>query len=233
MVSPSGTIELEFAPSLSPGDDQHLESIEPSSTMANHGSISSLPPLAAFQPLSIGNLVVEMETVDSVSPHGDKKSPNPSRYRIIGSSGLARSKSSPGLAHKLSTTFLHPTVVHRPSLKARPSLMLSMPSPQDQTVDPETQPSVASPDDTPVTSYNTSGSISAKAKNSTEGTSISSGLSSGPTSRQGNSTRQLARSKSSSALERSRDHSLSPIQEAPVVISPCTYSFHRCFPILY
>src|SRR5438876_12102355 len=100
MVSPSGTIELEFTLPLPRGADQHLESIEPSSTAANHGSISSLPLLAAFQPLSIGNLVVEMETVDSekvVSPHGDKKSSNSSRYRIIGSPGLVRSRSSPGL----------------------------------------------------------------------------------------------------------------------------------------
>ncbi|KAH0562214.1 hypothetical protein GP486_003091 [Trichoglossum hirsutum] len=221
MVSPSGTMELEFASSLSPGDDQHLESVEPSSTTANHGSISSLPPIATLQPLSTSNLAVEMENVDSVSPHGDKKSLNSSRHRVIGSSGLIRSKSSPGLAHRLSTTFLHPTVVHRPSLKARPSLMLSIPPPpQDQTIDPEPQSNVANPGDTPVTSYNTSGSTSPKAKSSTEATSISSGFSSGPSNRHWNSTRQLGRSKSSSALERSRDHSLSPIQETPVVISP-------------
>ncbi|KAH0542928.1 hypothetical protein FGG08_002697 [Glutinoglossum americanum] len=220
MVSPSGTAELEFTFSLSRGADRRLESVVPSSTAANRGSISSLPPLAAFQPLSIGNLVVEMETVDSEEVVLDKKSSNSSRYRIIGSSGLARSKSSPGLAHKLSTTFLHPTVVHRPSLKSRPSLMLSIPSLQDQTMGPDPGACVASPSDTPVTSYNTSGSISAKAKNSTEGTSVSSGISSGTSGRHGNSTRQLVRSKSSSALERSRDHSLSPIQEAPVVIRP-------------
>ncbi|KAI9771009.1 MAG: hypothetical protein M1840_002713 [Geoglossum simile] len=87
-------------------------------------------------------------------------------------------------------------------------------------MNPEPEPSVVSPGDTPVTSYNTSGSISAKAKNSTAATSVSSGLSSGHSKKQGNSTRQVTRSKSSSALERSQSQSLSPIQETPVVITP-------------
>jgi hypothetical protein len=222
MVSPCGTTELELTPSPPRGASQKLQSTGLSSTAANRGSVSSLPPLAAFQPLSMENLAVEMDIIDPVKivpQSGPQKSTSPSRYRIRRSSGLARSKSSPGLAHKLSTTFLHPTVVHRPSLKSRPSLMLSL---QDHAMNPEPESCVVSPDDTTVTSYNTSGSISAKAKNSTAGTSISSGLSSGHSNKQGNSTPQVTRSKSSSALERSRSQSLSPIQETPVVITPCT-----------
>ncbi len=37
-------------------------------------------------------------------------------------SSLRQSKSSPGLSHKLSTKFVHPTVVHRPNMRSRPSL---------------------------------------------------------------------------------------------------------------
>ncbi|KAI9720605.1 MAG: hypothetical protein M1812_002785 [Candelaria pacifica] len=44
----------------------------------------------------------------------------PSRKSSV--SSLRQSRSSQGLSHKLSTKFVHPTVVHRPNMRSRPSL---------------------------------------------------------------------------------------------------------------
>ena len=123
------------------------------------------------------------------------------------------------LSHKLSATFGNPTIVHRPNLRARPSL-LSMHGdpPQDHGAqsDQELSPRVS----TAPSSYNYSSSVSVG------------DLSTGKTSLESN----VASSRSAKALDGSekpndttnltiaeiiaREKPLTPIQEVPPVITP-------------
>ena len=123
------------------------------------------------------------------------------------------------LSHKLSSTFGNPTIVHRPNLRTRPTLLSlheelsrgpdmqhgQLPSPQESTA-----PS----------SYNTSGSISA-GDPSTAKTSLEFNLTSLRSVRQSDINEST-----SGALnvvfadEITREKPLTPIQEAPPVVTP-------------
>ena len=137
--------------------------------------------------------------------------------------GLRHSRSTPGfahqLSHKLSNTFGHPTVVHRPNLRTRASLNsvpknpVTAPNPADRELSPQ--------DNTNPSSYNESGSISPR------------GWSTGKTSLESNGV-SLRSGKSKDRMERPvvcvdnitvsedkiQEKHLTPIQEAPVVITP-------------
>lgn len=137
--------------------------------------------------------------------------------------GLRQSKSNSGfahqLSHKLSATFGNPTIVHRPNLRTRPSL-LSMhdDQPQDPRAhsDLELSPQVS----TAPSSYNYSGSVSA-GDPSTGKTSLESNVASLLSAKAADSnenTSGLAKLAAGEII--AREKPLTPIQEAPPVVTP-------------
>ncbi|KAI9701884.1 MAG: hypothetical protein M1836_001228 [Candelina mexicana] len=103
--------------------------------MAKQGSKSFRPTLAPVvytsptaavlapfpsSPKAVHSLGKQMDGAieDLVQPRISTALPS----RKSSASSLRKSKSSPGLSHKLSTKFVHPTVVHRPNMRSRPSL---------------------------------------------------------------------------------------------------------------
>lgn len=210
------------------------------------GALGSLPPLQIpiyhdSDPLS--NLLTTTPQAQSTSnlqsaneppgapdrnPLGDLKQPRISHldksHKRPDPAGLRHSRSTPGfahqLSHKLSNTFGHPTIVHRPNLRTRPSLN-SVPA--DCVAVPASADRGGSPpdDNTNPSSYNDSGSISPKAC-STAMTSVeSSGVSPMSAKSKDRIERLLCHDDRNSAAEgKVIEKPLTPIQEAPIVVTP-------------
>ena len=137
--------------------------------------------------------------------------------------GLRQSKSNSGfahqLSHKLSATFGNPTIVHRPNLRTRPSL-LSMHEDQAQDrrahSDLELSPQVS----TAPSSYNYSGSVSA-GDPSTGKTSLESNVASLLSAKAADSNENtIGTAKLAAGEVIAREKPLTPIQEAPPVVTP-------------
>jgi len=134
--------------------------------------------------------------------------------------GLRQSMASPTfahqLSHKLSTTFGNPTIVHRPNLRTRPSILSIPQSPQQSGAQSEQE--LSPQDSTAPSSLNYSGSVS-PGRPSTAKTSLESNAAS------------VRIGKPHEGSERPvqvgtyvegpvREQSLTPIQEAPAESSP-------------
>ena len=137
--------------------------------------------------------------------------------------GLRQCKSNAGfahqLSHKLSATFGNPTIVHRPNLRTRPSLLsVHGDPPQDPGAqsDLELSPSMS----TAPSSYNWSGSVSA-GDPSTGKTSLESNVASLRSANAANGNEKNGNAATLAAGEIiAREKPLTPIQEAPLVITP-------------
>ena len=137
--------------------------------------------------------------------------------------GLRQSKSNSGfahqLSHKLSATFGNPTIVHRPNLRTRPSLLsMHEDPPQDPRAhsDLELSPQVS----TAPSSYNYSGSVSA-GDPSTGKTSLESNVASLLSAKAADSNENTSGTANLAAGEViAREKPLTPIQEAPPVVTP-------------
>lgn len=133
--------------------------------------------------------------------------------------GLRQSRSMPGLAHqlshKLSSTFANPTIVHRPNMKSRPSLNSVRDTPTTMVLSPANETDNKADTDASVYSESVSPVSPSTAKTSLE-SNIASFL-----------IKPKERSKSPAEVTvlESYEHdvpekSLTPIQEAPVVVNP-------------
>ncbi|MCJ1473352.1 hypothetical protein MMC13_002003 [Lambiella insularis] len=139
--------------------------------------------------------------------------------------GLRQSRSMPGLAHqlshKLSSTFGNPTVVHRPSLKVRPSLA-SVRDTSAIALTPAVQEAIQPTDSSP-SSFTFSGSFSPEGT-STAKTSLESNVASILLKqREGLEKHSAGFSQLDiqKMLERDLpDKSLTPIQELPILVKP-------------
>lgn len=139
--------------------------------------------------------------------------------------GLRQSKSNSGfahqLSHKLSATFGNPTIVHRPNLRTstRPSLLsMREDPPQDPGAqsDQELSPRVS----TAPSSYNYSGSVSA-GDPSTGKTSLDSNVASLRSAKAPDGNEKASDTSNLATAEIiAREKPLTPIQEAPPVITP-------------
>lgn len=137
--------------------------------------------------------------------------------------GLRQSKSNSGFAHqishKLSATFGNPTIVHRPNLRMRPSLVsMHEDPPQDPGAqsDHELSPQVS----TAPSSYNYSGSVSA-GDPSTGKTSLESNVASLRSAKAPDGKEKTSDAANFATPELvAREKPLTPIQEAPPVITP-------------
>lgn len=137
--------------------------------------------------------------------------------------GLRQSKSNSGfahqLSHKLSATFGNPTIVHRPNLRTRPSLLsMREDTPQDPGAqsDQELSPRVS----TAPSSYNYSGSVSV-GDPSTGKTSLESNVASLRSGKApGGNEKPSDTANLATAEIIAREKPLTPIQEAPPVVTP-------------
>lgn len=137
--------------------------------------------------------------------------------------GLRQSKSNSGfahqLSHKLSATFGNPTIVHRPNLRTRPSLISMHEDPaQDRRAhsDLELSPQVS----TAPSSYNYSGSVST-GDPSTGKTSLESNVASLLSAKAADSNENtIGTAKLAAGEVIAREKPLTPIQEAPPVVTP-------------
>ena len=123
------------------------------------------------------------------------------------------------LSHKLSTTFGNPTVVHRPSLRMRPSLQsfhddAAAVAATAGTPKPETGPQ----DDTDPSSYKYDSSRS-PGDRSTGKTSLFSNITS-PASASGRDRVERPIAQQSTMEDMLREKRLTPIEEAPILASP-------------
>ncbi|KAL2001341.1 hypothetical protein VTN02DRAFT_1903 [Thermoascus thermophilus] len=129
--------------------------------------------------------------------------------------GVRRSHSTPGLPYrfsrKLSTTFGHPTVIHRTSFRSRPSIpALEGPPPSLSALSKQGDNAQDSSDP----STTPSGSVSPSLRQSTNPTSEGASLS--PEKAKRRSKSALERSKSFSLWNREPEKKLLPIEESPV-----------------
>ncbi|KAI9792745.1 MAG: hypothetical protein M1833_001026 [Piccolia ochrophora] len=130
------------------------------------------------------------------------------------------SKRSHALSHQLSTAFFHPTVIHRPDQRKRPSLISYL---KDSQATPQPYEKETSPvDTTDPSSYNTSGNDSLLRMNSTAMTSLLLGSSSQESNESENaSQRSLVKSSSLSVLQGCNGGGGSlAISQGPVFILP-------------
>ena len=136
---------------------------------------------------------------------------------------LQRSRSNSGfahqLSHKLSATFGNPTIVHRPNLRTRPSLLSKHEDPpQDPGVQSDQE--LISQVSTAPSSYNYSGSVSA-GDPSTGKTSLESNVASLRSAKAPDGSEKPSDTANLATAEViAREKPLSPIQEAPAVINP-------------
>jgi len=139
--------------------------------------------------------------------------PLPSDYKP--QYGVRRSRSTPGLPYrfsrKLSTTFGHPTVIHRASHRSRPSIPTLEAPPSLSTLSKQGDNAQDSSDP----STTPSGSVSPSLRQSTNPTSEGASLLPDKSKRRTRSA--LDRSKSLSLWNREPDKKLRPIEESPVV----------------
>ena len=138
-------------------------------------------------------------------------------------SRLRQSRSNSGfahqLSHKLSATFGNPTIVHRPNLRTRPSLLSVH---EDRPQDPGAQSDLELTHQvsTAPSSYNCSGSVSA-GDPSTGKTSLESNVASLRSAKAADGKEDhcgIANLAAGDVI--AREKPLTPIQEAPPVISP-------------
>lgn len=136
---------------------------------------------------------------------------------------LPQSRSNLGLAHqlshKLSATFGNPTIVHRPNLRTRPSL-LSVHEDRPQNPGAQSDLELSHQVSTAPSSYNCSGSISA-GDPSTGKTSLESNVASLRSAKAADGNEDHSGTANIAAGDViAREKPLTPIQEAPPVISP-------------
>jgi hypothetical protein len=122
---------------------------------------------------------------------------------------LNRSRSTPSLKHKLSTQFMHPTIVHRPDLRVRASIL----SINSQIVSDGQPSDPLSPAVTVTTSNINSGNTSPNRKKSSTRTSVASSVLDGV----------LQRAKSLSILRSTQDRTSYDHEDDQVtaIIIPC------------
>ena len=137
-------------------------------------------------------------------------------------SGVRHSRSMPGLAHqlshKLSSTFGNPTIVHRPSLRSRPSLssLREQPVIGLTSASADRNPAI----DTDPSSYYTSDSVS-PVNRSTGKTSLESNVASlGSSKAKDRSEKATTQINLGATDEESQAKPLTPIPETPVVVKP-------------
>lgn len=168
---------------------------------------SPVAPAASVETLATGDLSFFVE--DPRMKRGDQSS-------------LRKSLSTPGLAHqlsqKISTTFGNLTVVHRPNLRSRPSILSLHDKPTSRLLSGDQE---LSPDySTAPSSFNASGSISPGGR-STGKTSVDSNVGSVCCSRtRDRSERQSHLGKNLMVESRILEKSLTPIEEMPVEVNP-------------
>lgn len=150
--------------------------------------------------------------LDPVNTHVKRKEPT----------GLRKSTSNPSfahqLSHKLSETFGNPTIVHRPNLRTRPSLlsMQEEPVPSRVQSDHELSPHESNAP----SSYNYSSSVSA-GDPSTGKTSLESNVASLLSTKIQEGKDALIEARKVTTVETgAREKPLTPIQEAPHVVNP-------------
>ena len=138
-------------------------------------------------------------------------------------SGLRHSRSVPGLAHqlshKLSSTFGNPTIVHRPSLRSRPSLSSILEQPSGGTTSANVERSLVV--DTDPSSYYNSDNASPESR-STGKTSLESNVASLGSSKTKERFEKAATQINLGAAteEESQAKPLTPIPETPVEVKP-------------
>ena len=134
-----------------------------------------------------------------------------------------QNKSNSGLAHqishKLSSTFGNPTIVHRPNLRTRPTL-LCMHEEQAKASGVHNESLPSPHQSTAPSSHNTSGSIST-GDPSTAKTSLESNVAS-LLSAKDSDVNEKTHNATNAAVgeELTREKPLTPIQEAPLVVNP-------------
>ena len=139
------------------------------------------------------------------------------------SAGLQRSRSNSSfahqLSHKFSATFGNPTIVHRPNLRTRPSL-LSMHKDSLPHAGLQSDQEFSPRESTTPSSYNYSGSVSAGGR-STGKTSLESNVVSLRPTKAADGVEKPIGSAHAVVVEGiPREKPLTPIQEAPLVITP-------------
>lgn len=137
--------------------------------------------------------------------------------------GLWQNKSRSSLAHqlshKLSSTFGNPTIVHRPNMRTRPTL-LSMHEETSRRSGAQVDQLPSPQESTAPSSYNTSGSISV-GEPSTAKTSLESNVTSFRSAKDLDvNERSHSTAKLTFVEEITREKPLTPIQEAPLVVNP-------------
>jgi len=172
----------------------------------------------------------DIEDVSIADNRGLYNSPSPTELPSAETSsmlkeplGLGHSTSNASFAHqlsqKISSTFGNPTIVHRPYLRTRPPLleMSEDPSPKaGARSDLELSPQ----DSSAPSSYNFSGSVSAT-EPSTGKTSLESNTASLRSAIAAGGNEKPAKvAKATAADEIAREKPLTPIQEAPPVVTP-------------
>lgn len=158
------------------------------------------------------------------SPLHDSSRLTPANMQVkrTGLVGLRKSMSNPSVAHQLShkfsTTFGNPTVVHRPNLRARPSLH----SMQEKAVSPTTysEHDLSPQDSTAPSSFNNSGSVSPVAQ-LTGKTSVDSNVPPLHSFKVRNQNeRPITQGQYGLSEFRLGEKSLTPIEEIPVPVTP-------------
>ncbi|KAL6714652.1 hypothetical protein ACLMJK_008077 [Lecanora helva] len=183
-------------------------------------SAGDLPPLAQTKGV---HLAIADHPKMSCQP--DRISPTSSDMLLSnqGPAGLRQNKANSGLthqlSHRLSSTFGNPTVVHRPSMRTRPTLLSmheELPKGSHIPVDHVPSPQ----DSTAPSSYNTSGSTSA-GEPSTAKTSLESNVASLRSAKDSDvKERSNGAANLGFAQEITREKPLTPIQEAPLTVTP-------------
>ena len=204
-LSPLGVLELSCDKRPTPfvrdhSQTQHLPLFQTKSAEAG----VSVEPRTSYKPAQPSLVPVDVRV----------RCKEPGLRQSISNSGFAHQ-----LSHKFSTTFGNPTIVHRPNLRTRPSLLSTHqnppPDPGAQS-DQETSPQMS----TTPSSFTYSGSISA-GNPSTGKTSLESNVASLHSAKAGDGNERNGNSANFAAGEAiAREKPLTPIQEAPPVIIP-------------
>ena len=122
------------------------------------------------------------------------------------------------LSHKISSTFGNPTVVHRPSLRTRPTLV-SMREELSRGCGSRNEQIPSPQESTAPSSYNTSGSVSGGYP-STAKTSLESNVASSRSAKDSDMNDKSGPANLTFAEEITREKTLTPIQETPLVVAP-------------
>ena len=178
-----------------------------------------ISPLAQTEGVPF-TIATEPGSIEPIRPPSVPISP---QLKHKGSAGLRQKKLNSGLAHhlshKISSTFGNPTIVHRPNLRTRPTL-LSMHEGLSRDLIAHNEQVPSPQDSIAPSSYNASGSTSA-GDPSTAKTSLESNVAS-LRSLKGTDANEKSAGviNTAQAEEITRENPLTPIQEAPQVINP-------------